>query len=102
MMSCATVGAYSSSVLTGSVSSSSSVVTPQWLVAISYLLAHYAMSCIYVIEEHGFSVFTSNGSLVCFCLVSLDLYNVTVSMSAIRQVSLLLTPCILNLSSIDS
>ena len=43
MMSCATVGAYSSSVLTGSVSSSS-LVSPQWLVATNYSLVHDVMS----------------------------------------------------------
>ena len=42
MMSCTMVGAYSSSVLTGSVSSSS-VVPPQWLVATNYSLVHDAM-----------------------------------------------------------
>ena len=42
MVSCAMVGAYSSSVLTGSVSSSS-VVPPRWLIAMNYSLVHDAM-----------------------------------------------------------
>ena len=53
MVSCATVGAYSTSLLTGSVSSSSSVVPPQWLISTTYSLVHDARVKLYDIEEHG-------------------------------------------------
>ena len=81
MMSCAHDG-WSIYVLTGSVSSSYSVVTP--------LLQLISPRCheLKLYEEHGISVFASNYSLV-WTLVSLDPYKVTVSMSTTRQVSLL-------------